>query len=325
MHTRFISHTDGPPNDLHVDDIWLSLVREAKQIYRESANAASDPEALSIYHGPAGFSVFSRLVSTFTDLGPPLDRVGRANLQENLQQIKQSCLPSVAKSSLDSARNWRPKSAGKTSYLETPVGIATEVLIDIIENPDGSSNLYTEEDISACIELLQRILRIQAQESDEDEDDGCEVLYGQAGLLYALLRLSQCIARAQALPSLGANLNSVVNKASIVKLVHTIITRGRFGASHYASNVSSGSAVPSLMWSWHHKRYLGAAHGVAGILHILLMCPVNIITPYIPDILQTTEWLINYQDDAGNWPTSLKQRYSQSNDLVQYVRLSLHM
>ncbi|KAJ3900003.1 hypothetical protein F5879DRAFT_974483 [Lentinula edodes] len=72
------------------------------------------------------------------------------------------------------------------------------------------------------------------------------------------------------------------------------------------------------MWSWHHKRYLGAAHGVAGILHVLLMCPVEMIEPYISDILQTIEWLTTYQDNDGNWPTSLKQRYTQPNDLVQY-------
>ncbi|KAJ3781677.1 hypothetical protein GGU10DRAFT_99905 [Lentinula aff. detonsa] len=313
MHTRFISHTDGPPNDLKVDDIWISLVREARQICRESANVASDPDAFSIYHGPAGFSVFSRLVSSFAELGPPLDRIGRANLEESLQQINQNCLTNIIP--LLVSTGWRPKAAGKTSFLETPVGIATEVLIFNLENTDSS--LYKKEEISACIEVLQRALETRAQEPDEDEDDGCEVLYGQAGLLYALLRLRNSIARAGR-AALKTYLDSFVNESSIAGVVRSIITRGRFGASHYASNVSRRSAVPSLMWSWHHKRYLGAAHGVAGILHVLLMCPADMIAPYIPDILQTVEWLITYQDDEGNWPTSLKQRYSQRNDLVQW-------
>jgi hypothetical protein len=256
MHTRYISHEDGPSSDLNVDDIWTTLVRETKQIRRESANSASDPDALSVYHGSAGFAVFARLASSFVELGPPLDRVGRANLQENLQQIKQSCLPSIIQ--LSKTINWRPKSAAKTSFLETPIGIATEVLIDKLERPE--SNPYKEEDIAECTDILRHALNIQAQEQDEGEDDGCEVLYGQAGLLYSLLRLRHSIGKAER--GARADLDILINEVTIAKVVHSIIIRGRFGASVYASNVSSRAPVPSLMWSWHHKRYLGAAHGV---------------------------------------------------------------
>ncbi|KIK64012.1 hypothetical protein GYMLUDRAFT_162038 [Collybiopsis luxurians FD-317 M1] len=241
-----------------------------------------------------------------------MDRVGRANLTENLKQINQNTLPKAVKE-LKSAR-WRPKSSSKTSYLETPVGIATEVLIAIMEHPE--SNLYTEEDISACTEALTRVLETQAQEQDDDEDDGCEVLYGRAGLLYSICRLRSCVERANS--GLRARLEKFTNEALTANIVHSIITRGRFGASLYASNVSRGSKVPSLMWSWHRKRYLGAAHGVAGILHVILMCPVNVIAPYIPDILQTVEWLTTCNDDEGNWPSSLKHEYPRSNNLMQW-------
>ncbi|KAF8823292.1 hypothetical protein HHX47_DHR10000082 [Lentinula edodes] len=249
---------DGPPHDLNVDNIWITLVRETRHVCRESANAASDPEV-------SRFSVFSRLVSTFTDLGPPLDRVGRANLQENLQQIRQNCLSSIVRivrSSSVSVQNWRPKSPGKTSFLETPVGIATEVLLDILEQ-DTASSPYKQEDITSCTEALRRALNVQGQEpADDDNDDGCEVLYGQAGLLYALLRLRSSIVRANLEAPIRSTLGSLTSDSSIANVVRSIIIRGRFGASHYASNVSSRSAAPALMWSWHHKRYLGAAHGV---------------------------------------------------------------
>ncbi|KAJ4474009.1 hypothetical protein C8J55DRAFT_518689 [Lentinula edodes] len=305
MHTRYISHMDGPPHDLNVDNIWITLVRETRHVCRESVNAASDPEVSSIYYGPAGFSVFSRLVSTFADLGPPLDRVGRANLRENLQQIQQNCLSSIVRSSLVSVKNWRPKSPGKTSFLETPVGIATEVLIDILEQQDTGLSLYKQEDITSCTEALRRALNVQGQEpddeDDDDNDDGCEVFIVRSN------------SEAPIRPALGL----LTSESSIANVVRSIIIRGRFGASHCASNVSRRSAVPALMWSWHHKRYLGAAHGVAGILHVLLMCPVDMIEPYISDILQTIEWLTTYQDDDGNWPTSLKQR-TQPNDLIQW-------
>ncbi|KAJ3849145.1 hypothetical protein EV368DRAFT_47922, partial [Lentinula lateritia] len=205
------------------------------------------------------------------------------------------------------------------SFLETPLGIAIEVLIDILEQQDTGSSPYKQEDITSCTEVLRRALNVQGQEPDDDDnDDGCEVLYGQAGLLYALLRLRSSIARANSEAPIRFTLGSLTSESSIANIVRSIIIRGCFGASHYASNVSSRSAVPALMWSWHHKRYLGAAHGVAGILHVLLMCPVEMIKPYISDILQTIEWLTTYQDNDGNWPTSLKQRYTQPNDLVQW-------
>ncbi|KAJ6591375.1 hypothetical protein B0H10DRAFT_2330244 [Mycena sp. CBHHK59/15] len=31
------------------------------------------------------------------------------------------------------------------------------------------------------------------------------------------------------------------------------------------------------MWTWHGKRYVGVAHGVAGILHTPLLCPADIL------------------------------------------------
>lgn len=281
MQRRFISHSDGPPGNLNVDDIWTALVRETRQVCYESANAASDPDALSIYHGSAGlvlllnfllfvlspehssvslsgFAVFARLVSSLNDLGPPLDRVGREDLETSVEQISQNCLPEIVK--LLEAAKWRPKSSSKTSFLETPVGIAAEVLIDTMESQNP--NLYKKQEISLCIDVLHRALKIQAQETDEDEDEGCEVLYGQAGLLYALLRLLDRIDSVAPEVTDDLKLETFVNKTSIANIVHSIIIRGRFGASVYASNVSSRFKVPSLMWSWHHKRYLGAAHGV---------------------------------------------------------------
>ncbi|PFH51631.1 hypothetical protein AMATHDRAFT_142153 [Amanita thiersii Skay4041] len=73
------------------------------------------------------------------------------------------------------------------------------------------------------------------------------------------------------------------------------------------------------MWSWGSKRYLGGAHGIAGILHMLLSCPEDIIAPYIKDILDTVMWLTDLQDDMGNWPTKFQRpRNHQHNELVQW-------
>jgi Lanthionine synthetase C-like protein len=30
-----------------------------------------------------------------------------------------------------------------------------------------------------------------------------------------------------------------------------------------------------MFWEWHSHRYVGAAHGALGILHSLLLCPLD--------------------------------------------------
>lgn len=55
---------------------------------------------------------------------------------------------------------------------------------------------------------------------------------------------------------------------------------------------------------------------------MLLCCPFPIIASYMPEIVQTIDWLINCQDRAGNWPTrapDLNQTTSGEHELVQYV------
>lgn len=47
------------------------------------------------------------------------------------------------------------------------------------------------------------------------------------------------------------------------KVISAIIKSGR----QFAQQMKSDSP---LLWQWHEKIYLGAAHGVAGILYILL-------------------------------------------------------
>lgn len=64
---------------------------------------------------------------------------------------------------------------------------------------------------------------------------------------------------------------------------------------------------------------------VAGILQMLLSCPFSIISSYMPEIVQTIDWLVCVQDRVGNWSTrapDLNQTTSGENDLVQCVNFS---
>lgn len=166
-----------------------------------------------------------------------------------------------------------------------------------------------------------------------DADDGCEVLYGRAGLLYALLLIRGAIrVHADSVETSGAlpdklleSLDRLASDDNICVIVKAIIDFGREGAREYAEDIAgSGLIPPPLMWVWHGKRYLGAAHGVAGILQMLWNCPSHIVVPYLTDMLGTLMWLVGQQDKSGNWPTKAPITQGSDtgdnvNELVQYV------
>lgn len=169
-------------------------------------------------------------------------------------ELKKSCPPSHA------------------SFLETPIGAATLVLLRTVNSEPSSEQPFADRR-EACAQLLRSTFEMVITEDKNQpsrDDDGCEVLYGRAGLLYALLLLRTALLRnntTNRCPSpnaFNAYLHSQVTDANILSIIEAIVLRGRNGAVAYATDVrhEHGKKSPALMWSWHGKRYLGAAHGV---------------------------------------------------------------
>ena len=80
-------------------------------------------------------------------------------------------------------------------------------------------------------------------------DHPSELLYGHAGLLYSMLLVNK-------------TLPGSFEDAVIADLVEAILSSGLLGKEE-AFNCP-------MMFTWHHRHYLGAAHGLAGILTLLL-------------------------------------------------------
>ncbi|KAJ6567571.1 hypothetical protein DFH09DRAFT_1155795 [Mycena vulgaris] len=181
----------------------------------------------------------------------------------------------------------------------------------VAESASASTTRSIGDSWTSCAQVVQSATKMavsEDQRGDSSDDGGCEVLYGRAGLLYALLRLRSASRRAVHLG--GSSSDELVAKIAVLSsedniqlLVQSIIYRGELGAAVYAAELAGKLPAPPLMWTWHGKRYMGAAHGVAGILHILLLCPANIIRPYMETILRTVEWLVGCQGANGNWPS----------------------
>mmetsp|Transcript_25961 Transcript_25961/g.56267 ORF Transcript_25961/g.56267 Transcript_25961/m.56267 type:complete len:452 (-) Transcript_25961:2-1357(-) len=95
---------------------------------------------------------------------------------------------------------------------------------------------------------LGQSCRSPVESLDESE---CEILYGRAGYLTSILFVRKY-------------LGDVTFGQPVVKnIIRTIIETGISTARAYQTNLP-------LLWEWHGSLYLGAAHGVVGILFTLL-------------------------------------------------------
>ena len=167
-------------------------------------------------------------------------------------------------------------SPNRLSFIESRIGVATLILSrgHLPSHHSISGNWQPAKDYLDY--ALQQTL---AQVDDEFEatsaldehggDSQCEVLYGRAGLLYALLYLRSSVhahSREQR-EELEGELENLLSDTVLTPLVDSIIKRGQFGARLLSSepgalhDAATGDLSP-LMWKWHGRRYLGSAHGV---------------------------------------------------------------
>lgn len=159
-----------------------------------------------------------------------------------------------------------PDNGSHTSFLETSVGAAALILAQHVRAPTDSATARAKE----AATLIHDVVQLAIDEPLDDE--GCEVLYGRAGLLYALLFLrGQLLRRSSVRPgepdrssSIHATILRLTADENVKALVDDIVARGQFGAKTYAEEMLSEARqlVPGLMWRWHGQRYLGGAHGV---------------------------------------------------------------
>lgn len=69
------------------------------------------------------------------------------------------------------------------------------------------------------------------------------------------------------------------------------------------------------MYEWHDSLYLGAAHGLTGILTLLLEANEHLSAREIDKVKQTIDFLITQKLPSGNYPSSLG---SSSDRLVHW-------
>ncbi|KAK3427028.1 hypothetical protein EUGRSUZ_F03336 [Eucalyptus grandis] len=108
-----------------------------------------------------------------------------------------------------------------------------------------------------------------------------ELLYGRAGFLWAGSFLNKHIGK------------ETISAARMRAVVDDVIKYGR--------RLAKGGKCP-LMYEWHGKKYWGAAHGLAGIMHVLMDMPLK--PDEVEDVKGTLHYMIKNRFPSGNYPSS---------------------
>lgn len=207
-------------------------------------------------------------------------------LVSTLPELSETLTPTTLPASITLSKTL---SGSRVSFLETSVGTTTLLLLSELRNlrtleqhndnePTPTDDSYSER-IASLRESIQHISQATKIATRKDLDvigDGCEVLYGRAGLLYALLKLRSELrlsSHSRGPTSAGEGSGSIVaaiwdlcEDGRLKCVVDDIVARGKEGALTYLEEELSEDerdSAPGLMWSWHGKRYLGGAHGVS--------------------------------------------------------------
>ncbi|CAM0956620.1 unnamed protein product [Alopecurus aequalis] len=119
-----------------------------------------------------------------------------------------------------------------------------------------------------------------------------ELLYGRAGYLWACLFLNEHLS------------DKTIPAEHITSVAKDIIKAGR--------KLSNKGSCP-LMYEWHGKKYWGAAHGLAGIMHVLMHTELKLDEQ--EDVKNTLRYMISNRFPSGNFPSS---EDSESDRLVHW-------
>ena len=142
---------------------------------------------------------------------------------------------------------------------------------------------------------LKEICNI-SRDSIQDPNLPNEILFGRAGILYALLLIRSKLDHS----------DKIITDELIREVLSTILNCGQNTAKQENSHIP-------LVYYWHEKAYIGAAHGYAGILYMLLEARSyltyeelsTLVKPTI-DFVANLQFCRNGYPESGNFPSSLR-------------------
>ncbi|KAM3725970.1 LanC-like protein [Dirofilaria immitis] len=172
----------------------------------------------------------------------------------------------------------------------------------------GSLSIYVicilyEKRSEKSKQLVDRIIEIGhiIGNSNVHGDGDDELLGGRVGFLAAVITLREHMAQ------------KIIPDNCIGIVVSKIIASGR----SYAA--SKRFKVP-LMYQYHGRHYLGAAHGLMGILQMLICFIEFLDEDAKSDVFETLDWILSLQLKNGNIPSKVEEEGIDrgENELVHW-------
>ncbi|XP_030407286.1 lanC-like protein 2 [Gopherus evgoodei] len=138
-------------------------------------------------------------------------------------------------------------------------------------------------------ECITKLLQLQRTVISTDSELPDELLYGRAGYLYALLYLNT---------EIGPD---TVPQSVIKEVVDAIIESGK----NFSKEERKTERCP-LLYQWHRKQYIGAAHGVAGIYYMLMQPVSDVDQETLTELVKPSiDYVRHKKFRSGNYPSSL--------------------
>uniref|UniRef100_A0A8C3VCW4 LanC-like protein 2 n=3 Tax=Catharus ustulatus TaxID=91951 RepID=A0A8C3VCW4_CATUS len=138
-------------------------------------------------------------------------------------------------------------------------------------------------------ECVAKLLQLQRTVISTDSELPDELLYGRAGYLYALLYLNTEISP------------ETVPQSIIKEVIDAIIESGK----NFSKEERKTDRCP-LLYQWHRKQYVGAAHGVAGIYYMLMQPIANVDQETLTELVKPSiDYVRHKKFRSGNYPSSL--------------------
>ncbi|MBN3307362.1 LANC2 protein, partial [Amia calva] len=148
-------------------------------------------------------------------------------------------------------------------------------------------------------ECLTKLLQLQRVVISSESDLPDELLYGRAGYLYALLYVNSEIGP------------ETVPESTIAEVVDTILESGK----NMSKEEKKAERCP-LLYEWHRKQYVGAAHGLAGIYYTLMQPGAKVNQEVLTELVRPSiDYVRHKKFRSGNYPSSLS---NESDRLVHW-------
>ncbi|KAL2843409.1 hypothetical protein BJX68DRAFT_243937 [Aspergillus pseudodeflectus] len=286
----------------------------------ESKHPAGEDDGRGIFSGDLGIALaYLRLAHQSPSLTPP---------NHNARSPPE--FHSLADSRIPSAPSSHNLAIGLLSPLASQSPLSSATLRILHHLSSGTARDILDADLVVLRNAVKMALEHGATGMYHGHELGAdEVLFGRAGLLWTLLNIRQWEVEGKDVfdPKQKGLLAGALGDEIVGRLIEVIVRAGQQGGAECQRILGEkgqsllgdrDSQVMPLMWVWKKGYYgLGWAHGLTGILSILLSTPTKFVTPHLTSIAATIKVLCNTCiAENGHLPTCIPPRSSPPH-LVQ--------